>query len=236
MTLDELMTARADGIDLRAVLVFDESDGADVVLGKPHVSLQRLQGKHVAVEDGAVGAVMLSALLKATGLKATDIVKVPMTLDRSEELYANPRVDAVVTSEPWASRLEKKGAVRVFDSRAIPGRIVDVLAVRAAALHEYGPSLRYLLTSYFAAQKVMRDAPQRAGELMAPRLQTRPGEVMDLYRGLYLPDLADNRQMLARGGAVDATSRELQKVMVEAGLLPASSVLHEMSDPRFLPL
>jgi len=236
MTLDELMTARADGVDLRAVLVFDESDGADVVLGKPHITLQRLKGKRVAVEDGAMGAVMLSALLKAAGLQAADIIKVPMTLDRSEELYAHNQVDAVVTAEPWAARLEKQGAVRVFDSKAIPGRIVDVLAVRAAVLQTHGQSLRYLLTGYFAAQNLMRKAPKRAGELMAARLQTKPDEVMNLFRGLHLPDLATNRLMLARGGVVDSTSRELQTVMVEDGLLPQSSVLHEMSDPRFLPV
>lgn len=236
MTLDELMTARADGVDLRAVLVFDVSEGADVVLAKPAITLQSLKGRRVAVEDGAMGAVMLSALLKAAGLQPADIVKVPMTLDRSEEVFAQTHVDAVVTAEPWAARIEKKGAARIFDSTAIPGRIVDVLAVRAAALQTHASELHYLLKGYFAAKVLQKEAPQRANELMSARLQTPAADITALFRGLRLPDLTENRAMLSPGGAVDTTARELQKVMVEAGLLPQTSVLQQLADPGFLPL
>jgi NitT/TauT family transport system substrate-binding protein len=235
LTLDELMTARADGVDLRAVLVFDMSHGADVVLAKAPVTLQTLAGKRVAVEDGAMGAVMLSALLKAAGLAPDQIHKVAMTLDRSEALFGTDAVDVVVTADPWAARLEKKGARRIFDSGDIPGRIVDVLAVRAEVLESRGPALRQLVVGVFAAQHMMRETPQRAAELMARRLQTPADEVMALYRGLQLPDLARNRAMLARGGAIDQTTLELQKLMLEAGLLPPASVLQALADPRFLP-
>lgn len=236
LTLDELMTARADGVDLRVVLVFDESAGADVVLAKAPITLQTLQGKRVAVEDGAMGAVMLSALLKAAGLTPDQIQKVPMTLDRSEALFQSSAVDAVVTAEPWAARLEKAGARRIFDSKAIPGRIVDVLAVRAIALQTFGSTLRYLLVGHFAAQKVLRESISRAAPLMAARLQTPVAEVASLYRGLQLPELEKNRAMLARDGAIDRTARELQLVMLEAGLLPASSLAEAVADSSYLPL
>jgi NitT/TauT family transport system substrate-binding protein len=229
------MTACADGVDLRAVLVFDVSDGADVVLAKAPVTLQTLQGKRVAVEDGAMGAVMLSALLKAAGLKPDQIHKVPMTLDRSEAAFHSSDVDAVVTAEPWAARLEKAGARRIFDSQAIPGRIVDVLAVRANALQSFGPALRHLLVGHFAAQKVLRESVSRAAPLMAARLQKPAAEVASLYRGLQLPELAQNRAMLTPGAAIDRTAQELQKVMLEAGLLPASSLAQAVADARFLP-
>ncbi len=236
MTLDELMTARADGVDLRAVLVFDVSNGADVVLAKAPVTLATLAGKRVAVEDGAMGAVMLSALLDAAGLQARQIRLVHMTLDRSEELFASGGVDVVVTADPWAARMEKNGAQRIFDSRAIPGRIVDVLAVRADALQTHGPALRHLLNSHFAARKLMQDTPQRCAELMSGRLQTPAAEVMSLFRGLQLPDLAQNRTMLQVGGTVDQTTGALQKIMQQAGLLPANPALAALADPRFLPL
>jgi NitT/TauT family transport system substrate-binding protein len=237
LTLDELMTARADGVDLRAVLVFDASAGADVVLAKVPITLQSLRGKRIAVEDGAVGAVMLSALLKAAGLAPNQIHKIPMTLDRSEAVFRTPTVDAVVTAEPWAVRLEKAGAHRIFDSQAIPGRIVDVLAVRVDALQTFGPALRHLLTGHFAAQKVLRDAIARAAPLMAARLQTPAAEVAALYRGLQLPELAQNRAMLAPGGTIDQTAKDLQTVMLEAGLLPATAVAQAeaVADSRFLP-
>jgi NitT/TauT family transport system substrate-binding protein len=159
-----------------------------------------------------------------------------MTLDRSEALFQSPEVDVVVTAEPWAARLEKAGARRFFDSTAIPGRIVDVLAVRAIALQTFGPSLRHLVAGHFVAQKVLRESIARAAPLMAARLQTPVAEVASLYRGLQLPELAQNRAMLARGGAIDRTAQELQRVMLEAGLLPASSLAEAVADSRFLPL
>lgn len=235
MTLDELMTARADGIDLRAVLVFDVSAGADVVLAKPQVTLKTLAGKRVAVEEGAMGAVMLSALLQAAGLTPDRIQQLPMTLDRSEEQFGRNEVDAVVTAEPWASRLEKQGAQRIFDSADIPGRIVDVLAVRAAALQSHGAALRHLLGAHFATLKILREAAPRTSAMMAWRLKTPASEVMQLYRGLDLPDLARNRNMLAAGGTVDQTAQSLQQVMLAAGLLQPQDALPSLTDASFLP-
>ena len=142
----------------------------------------------------------------------------------------------MVTAEPWAARLEKAGARRIFDSQAIPGRIVDVLAVRASVLPSFGPALRHLLTGHFAAQNYLRDSAVRAAALIAARLQTSPEEIAFVYRGLQLPELAQNRAMLAPGAAIDRTARELQQVMLEAGLLPASSVAQAGADARFLPL
>ncbi len=236
LTLDELLSARADGVDLRAVLVFDISHGADVVLARAPISLQNLAGRRIAVEDGAMGAVMLSALLDAAGLTPQQIRKVSITLDRSEELFGQGLVDVVVTADPWAMRLERQGAQRIFDSSAIPGRIVDVLAVRADALERHAAALRHLLQCHFAARKRMRDAPEQAAPLMAGRLQTPPGDVMALYRGLQLPELAQNRDMLAAGASVDQTAQALQNLMVAAGLLGPATLQQAVADAQFLPL
>jgi hypothetical protein len=113
---------------------------------------------------------------------------------------------------------------------------VDVLAVRASALQTYGPALRELLAGHFAAQTMLRESATRAAALMAARLQTPAAEVAALYRGLRLPDRAQNAAMLAPGGAIDRTARELQQVMVQAGLLPSTSVQQVLADPRFLPV
>lgn len=236
LTLDELMTARADGVDLRVVAVLDVSLGADVVLARAPATLQTLAGKRVGVEDGAMGAVMLNALLFAAKLDLNQIQKIPMTLDRSEEFFNHGRVDVVVTAQPWGARLEKVGAVRLFDSAAIPGRILDVLAVRASALTTHTAALKALVAAHFLALKHWQTQAVDASARMALRLQTPPAEVAALFMGLQLPDAMLNRTMLLSGGTVDQTTQALQRVMLSAGLLRASADWSDLVDAQFLPI
>ncbi len=235
MTLDEMMSARADGLDLRAVVVLDVSQGADVVMARPGITLEKLKGKRVAAEEGAMGAVMLSALLQAAQLEVHEIQKVPMTLDRSVAVFRSGKVDAVVTAEPWATQLEAQGAKRIFDSARIPGRIVDVLAVRADAMDECAAAIRTLVAAHFEARRYFAEQPVQAGAYMSARMQTPAHEVPLAYRGLSLPDVAENRRLLSPGGQLHATAQELQRVLFEAGLIRKLAPPGDLMDTRFLP-
>lgn len=235
LTLDELMSARADGVDLRVIAILDVSQGADAVLARAGITLETLKGKRIGVEDGATGAVMLNALLGAARLSLDQVHKVSITMDRSEEFYNNGRIDAVVTAEPWAARLEKVGALRLYDSTSVPNRIVDVLAVRADAVSLYGPALKSLLAAHFQALRHLQTNPVDASTRMAPRLQTPASEVMSGFRGLYLPDANLNREMLRAGGVFDKTAGDLQRVMVKAGLLRVATPHLNLADTRLLP-
>ena len=236
MTIDEVMTARADGIDLRVVLVFDVSAGADAVLAHPAIrSLQELAGKRIGVEDSATGVVMFDALLAAAQLRVDQVTKVAITVDRSLDVYEDREVDAVVTFEPWAGRLESAGAVRLFDSKAVPERIVDVLAVRAEFMASHAAPLRQLVAAHLSARRHLKDQPADAYRRLAPRLQLRPADVAQAFRGLDLPDAEQNRAMLRAGGRFDHAVQTIQKLMVEGGLLGTAAGVADLVDARFLP-
>jgi len=234
MTLDEMMLARADGVDLRAILVLDVSEGADVVMARKDVTLKNLAGKRVGVEEGAVGAVMMEALLNAAGVVPQQVRKVKMTLDQSELLYKAGTVDAVVSAEPWASMLEKMGGHRIFDSASIPGRIVDVLAVHADAIATHGATLRKLVSAHFLARKQFMEQQQESAKRMAARLQTPPDEVATLFHGLKLPDARENKDMLRSGGSFSRTALELQRVMLENNLMRKPMELQSLSTTEFV--
>ncbi len=235
MTLDELMKLRAQGVDVRAVMVFDVSAGADVALCKPGISMADLRGKRIAVEDAAVGAVMLGALLQAANLKVQDVRKVSMPLDRSVETYQQDQADVVVTAEPWATQLEQLGAQRLFDSSQIPGRIVDVLGVRADTLALHAASIRLLIAAIFQARQRWVDTPEAAAQFMAVRLQTPALDLPKVFRGMQLPDLPKNREMLRAGSALQQTAQDLQKAMLAEGLLRKASALDALVTDAFLP-
>jgi NitT/TauT family transport system substrate-binding protein len=236
LTLDEVLTARSDGLDLRVVLVMDVSAGADAVMAQPHVrGLSGLAGKRIGVEDGAMGIMMFDALLSAAGLRLDQVRKVPITVNRSVEVYDSGQVDALVTFEPWVKRLEDRGAVRLFDSKAIPNRILDVLAVRANAIPAHTLAIKQLVAAHFEGRRLFLASPAESGALIAARLQLPAADVPTAYRGLLLPDLAENRNMLRSGGLLEQSAQVIQRVFLAAGVLRQPVPLANLIDLQYLP-
>jgi NitT/TauT family transport system substrate-binding protein len=236
LTIDEVIATRSKGVDLRIVAVLDISDGADAVMAR--AGLDRpplLRRRRVGVEDRAMGVVMLDAVLQAAGLRVEDIVKIPMTVDQTVTMFQAEQLDAVVTFEPWVGRLEALGAVRLFDSTRIPDRIVDVLAVRAEVLQKRPAEVRHLVAAHFTAQDHFRRDGPGAGALLAPRLQVAPDDVAASFRGLRLPDVVANREVLRAGGRFDEAVQAIQRVLVERRILPRAVPIDGLVDTRFLP-
>ena len=237
LTLDELLQVREGGVDARAILVFDESHGADVVMAHPSVvTLAHLRGKRIGVETTALGALMLSRLLAAAGVSAADVVKVPVTADHHVGAYAEREVDVVITFEPMVSQLRAQGAHALLDSRKLPGLIVDVLAVRADAIPDQVAEWRHLLQGYFRAFGHWRDQPEVAARLMAPHQQLSAEQVLQAFAGIAMADLAGNRAWLAGENArLYQSAKLVGRVMHESRLLDRMPDLDALCEPRFLP-
>lgn len=237
LTLDEYLLAREGGVDVRAILVFDYSAGADVVMSRPGIErLEDLRGKRIGVEETAAGALMLAQLLETARLAPDEVVKVHITADRQLRAYQAGEVDALVSWEPHATQLQAHGARRLFDSRQFPGLIVDVLAARTDALERAPDNFRHLLAGYFQALDHLRTAPDDAFRRMAPRLGMRPDEVRAAQQGLHFMDLADNRSWLdGDTPGLVPVARNVARIMVASGLLKRTPGLDGLTDSRFLP-
>lgn len=234
LTMDEVMSARAGGVDLRAVLVLDTSDGADQVLARPGINLSNLVGRRLAAEDNSVGALMMASLLETAGVRVEQVFKVPITQSRAAEYYGKGLADVVVTAEPWASQIKAMGGVGIFDSSSVPDRIVDVVAVRADKIEPYAHALQHLVTMHWLALDLLSSQPERAAPLLAPRLQVPPPAVVGSFKGLRLPDRAQNQAMLAPGGTLERNLPRLQDILLNARLLPKMVETRALLDDRFV--
>lgn len=238
LTLDEVITGRASGVDLVVVHVLDVSAGSDAVYARPGITLDRLAGRRVALESGAVGALMLDGLLRAARLRADQVQRVPITLGRSAEAWRDRGIDLVVTAEPWATQIGNEGGVRIFDSKAMPGLIVDVVAVRRDALTRHAGALRLLVDGIVRARAFHGQSPTEAARRLAPRLRVDPAEVEQAFRGLQIPDPEEARRMLARDGQLMTSARNLVRVMRESGMLrddiPVERLVGGLVEPAFL--
>lgn len=237
LTLDEVLTAQSEGLDLKVVAVLDVSMGADVILAHSGIkTLQDLKGKTVGVEKSAVGAVMLYSALEKAKLKISDIKIKQMNVNRHRDAYLSGDVDALVTFEPVISQLSKSNSTKLFTSADIPGRIVDVIAVRAEVLDSNPEAVKELVAAHFKALEKFQSTPKAMSVIMARRLKVKPDEVAELYTDIELPDVLGNRELvLGKPAKLEQSTNELAKIMIRGGLLPKNFVIPEIAAGKFLP-
>lgn len=238
LTLDEMLGARAGGLPLVAVLIYDISLGADVLLSKPAIaSLPELKGMRIGYEPSAVGALMLHKALDAAGLAIGEVQLVQVTFDRHAEAWAAEAVDALITFEPVARHLESAGARRLFDSSRIPDTIFDVLAVMPQTLERKSGALKRLIAAHFQVLRDFRKNPNDIAYRMAERFRLPAKEVIAAYGGLELPNIYRNRKLLRgpRAPLVD-TAEALSRFLFQNGIMKdAPADFSGLTDAGFLP-
>jgi NitT/TauT family transport system substrate-binding protein len=219
------------------VLVFDVSDGADALLVRPGIdSLAALKGRRIGVEQSAVGGLLLREALDRAGLQMDDVRPVAVTSGEHLRAWDGGQIDAVVSFEPYVSQLERRGARRLFDSHAIPGGILDVLAVNHAAFKTSPQALRRLVQAHFDMRQRWLTQPAELTEVIAARLDLPREQLAQAFTGLLLPDLADNHSWLA--GATPrlvGAARKLATGMLSSRLINAEPAFDNLASARFLP-
>ncbi len=233
LTLDEVLNLVGHGIPMKVVALLDLSNGADALLGREGMTLDTLEGRRIGVENTAVGAIMLDAALQDAGLSTDDIEIVPLEAHDHLAAWDHGRIDALVTFEPMRSRLVAQGARVLFDSRRIPDRIIDVLAIRADVDPRQVPHIEALLTAYGRALSAFEADPAASCGRMAPRLHIDPESLCRSYAGIEIPGLAGSREWL-RSGRLDRRARMLAELMVDRRLLDGRVHIQGLADPRFI--
>ena len=222
ITLDEVLLLATTQPNVRVVMVTDTSYGADVILGKPGIkNLQGLKGRRVGVESTALGAFLLTRALGQVGMSPKDVQVISLEVSEHEGAFEKGTVDAIVTYEPVRSKLLATGAKVLFDSRQIPGEVVDVLAVREQVLTSNSTSLKALVNGWFRAIDYLKKHPEDAVARMAPREGVTAQQFLESLKGLRIQGLQENQKLL---GTTDSSllkaAKRLSKVMLDNKLLP----------------
>lgn len=223
LTLDEALLLQQDGIPVSVILVMDISAGGDVIMARQEVvDIAALKGKRVGVESSALGAYVIARALEIHGMSLTDIEVRHLEVSVHEAAYRNGEIDAAVTFEPVRTQLLSLGAHEIFNSREMPGEIVDVLVVHRSLL-ERPTRLVGLMDGWFAALDYLKKQPQSAAAIIARRLNISPAEALGSYARLQLPSRLENQQLLAAQGQLYTTLERLSATMRQNGLLRGES-------------
>jgi len=233
ISLDELFGLAADGLEPRIVLVVDVSSGADVVVGRRGMrSMRDLKGRSVAVESGALGAFVLSRALALNGMQASDVEVVHLESNEQPTAFEKGEVDGAVTFDPYRAQFLKAGATTLFDSKRIPGEIVDLLAVRASVVEKRAGAIEALLAGWFEAIDYIKTNPVDAARRMGIRQQISGEQFLEAQRGLAIPSREENLRMLAgTSPELAVTGARLLALMTDAKLLSTEPRIAELLAP-----
>ena len=230
ITLDEALQLAQYESDVRAILALAISNGADALVAKPGtMSLNDLKGQRIGVQLNAVGSLILGRVLEKAALTAQDITIVPMAPEQCDEKFLKGEVDAVVTHEPYSSRIVEAGGVALFDSSQMPGEIVNVLVVRAETIASNRETLTNLLQGWFRAVDLCAKDRTKAARIGAIHHGITEDRFLRSLSRLELLTAQRNLQLLGEAnGPLHDTVRKLGANMRKYQLL------EKMVDPATL--
>lgn len=238
LTLDEVLRLREKGIPLSIVLVCDISAGADMLLARPGIkTLAELKGKRVAVEDGALGSLMLHQALLNANLQRNDVQVVSVSVDKQAAAWQRGEIEAAITFDPGSSQIIKQGGKLLFDSRQIPNLILDVIAVRTPILDDaHASAIRHMVLNHLKGLQHIGTHPDDAAYRMSSRFNLPPDQVMASFKGLVLPDLENNLRLLTGPSPIVLSSAHvIAEAITQAGILHKPADLTGLLRPEFLP-
>jgi NitT/TauT family transport system substrate-binding protein len=237
LTLDEVLFLVESNIPIEIILVCDISEGADVIMGRPELkNMQGLIGASIAVESTAVGAYTLSRALELHNIGIDQISLVNVEHSDHKNTYKQGVTDAVVTYEPVRTQLLNEGAIELFNSKEIPGEIVDVLVVHKSTLDTHQTELNDIVEGWFMALDYLNDQPAASYEFIASRMKVSIEEAQESYFGLTLPSLSKNKEFLTGDSALlKKTLKNLSEHMIRSKLINPDRSAKTVFNSSFLP-
>jgi NitT/TauT family transport system substrate-binding protein len=213
----DLLTRR-----LQIPMVIDFSDGADMVLARPDIeSVSALRGKRVGVTLSPLDVYFLTRALELHGMNLKDVSVVYLRSKDMPDALRTGEVDAVTSYPPNSSDIEAQGLARpIFDSRRMPGEIVDVLAVDADVIRDRPDDVAGVIRAFHRAVRYAQEQPEEAYRIMAARERITPESFRQaLQSGITMVPLADQQRFLGKSSSLADVVQRISAVLREHGQL-----------------
>ncbi|MBD3767065.1 MAG: GGDEF domain-containing protein [Gammaproteobacteria bacterium] len=201
--LDEVLSIREQGIPLTIVAILDVSAGADVVLvkNKPAQPPFIQANQRIGFEANQFGQLMLDLLLVHVGMTREKLRLYPVPVGDSQiEAWQRDKIDALITHEPYASKIKRLGGQIAYSCQDFPQRIFDVLAIRSDMLSSHVDSVKSLLAGHFAMLARIQQQPDDSLYRIASRKHLSFEEAKQALHGIILLSLTRNHQLLSQQG------------------------------------
>ncbi|GGG24691.1 ABC transporter substrate-binding protein [Paenibacillus abyssi] len=193
-TLSDTLAPISKGINLKAVLVNDNSFGGDAIVSKPEIqSIQDLKGKTVATELGTVDHLLLLTALRENGMEESDINYVNMTVNDAGPAFISGKTDASVLWEPFQTKAVKEGKGKIlYSSKDTPGLIPDLLVFREDIVNNRPEDVQKIVDAWFDGVAYYNENPEESIALLAEKAETTPDDFKLGMDSIKLFSVEDN--------------------------------------------
>ncbi|MBE3553520.1 MAG: ABC transporter substrate-binding protein [Thermicanus sp.] len=238
-TMSDTLFPASKGLDVRAVLVNDNSYGGDGLVAKPEFkSLQDLKGKTIATELGTVDHFLMTKALDRIAMKETDVNYVNMTVNDAGAAFISGKLDAAVLWEPFLSKAIKEGKGNLlFSSKDVPGLIPDLLVFRGEVVDKRPEDVQKIVNAWFKGVAFMQQHPYEAAEIIAKKAELKTEEYQEMLKSIKLFTLQDNLQAFSPGESyisLQYTAEETAKFLQEKGMLNNIPDVKKILDSSFV--
>ncbi|MFM6182990.1 MAG: ABC transporter substrate-binding protein [Dolichospermum sp.] len=194
ITLGTLMMLSATNPDIQAVIIVDETNGADVVVAKSDIkTIADLKGKNLGASLGGFSEVFVTEMLKTANLTSDDVNLVKLEAVEIPQHLQNNHIQAGHTWEPYLTDAIKSGGHKLFTSGQTPGLILDLVAFRGQIIRDRPQDIRAFVQGWLEAINYW-EANVEEGNAIISKALNIPIHKLSL-EGVNLTNLEENQQL-----------------------------------------
>ncbi|MEA3212482.1 MAG: NitT/TauT family transport system substrate-binding protein [Chthoniobacter sp.] len=238
-TWSDTIPPLAEGIDLKVVLVNDNSAGNDGLVARKEIkSVKDLKGKTVATELGTCDHFLLLQALAKNKMTEKDINFKNMTVPDAAAAYRQGKLDAAVIWQPSLNDVMKEGKANLlFTSKDIPGLIPDLLVFQTKVVKAREADIQKIVAAWFDVYEFVKKSPDEAVAIMAKIVEQKPEEYKAFLPGTKFFDLKADLKAFEK--STDETSlyqsgKVISDFLVGAGLMKKVPDYASALDPKFV--
>ncbi len=201
----------------QVLLVPNYSQGADVLIARKDAggNLNDLKGARIGVPPVSMGEFLLRRALEQHTLARDDFTVLPEESQDLREALQKSEIQMAVAAPPYSLEILKNPETQIiFRSNAMPGEIIDTVAIRADLLEAF-PGLSGKLSSVWQETlQYMTHEPSAAWAFLA---QTTGLPITTFAQDYKFLSLEEQREYLKSEGRLLPMIEELQSSLLQSG-------------------
>ncbi|MEG3915201.1 ABC transporter substrate-binding protein [Microcoleus sp. w1-18aA5] len=236
LTLGDLVILSATNPDMQAVMVLDESTGADVVVAQSGIkTIPNLKGKKLGAHLGSFSEVFVTEMLKTSKLTSDDVSLVQVEHLEIPDRLQNNAIQAGHTWEPYLSEALKLGAHILFTSKQTPGLILDLIAFRGEVIRHRPEDIRAFVRGWLQGLSYWEANIPEGKEIVSKALNI-PSNTLS-FEGIDFTDFANNQNFFQSDSPnyISKTAKKYADFFIRTGNVTRLPNLETLFNSSFLP-